>query len=181
MVKPDRIKMTAAKFFDLPETMHLTELIDGCLFVTPAQVPRHQLMLADFFRLLHRLIPNGRLFIAPIDVYLDDVTVVQPDILWMAANSKCSITAKYLQGTPDLIVEIFSPGTAKPDKSDKFKLYERFGVREYWMVDPVGAYLEVWGLTEGQYTQQGVYGAGDKFDSPVLGGKTVELTNIFES
>ncbi|MBC8171610.1 MAG: Uma2 family endonuclease [Anaerolineae bacterium] len=180
MVTPDRVKVTAAEFFELPETMHLTELIEGYLFVTPAQVPRHQLLLADFFRLLHHLRPNGELFFAPLSVYLDDENIPQPDLLWVAADSKCIITDKRLEGPPDLIVEIFSPGTAKRDKSDKFKLYERFGVREYWMVDPVGQYVEVWVWTEGRYVQQGVYGAGDKFESPVLGNKSVDLTGIFE-
>jgi Uma2 family endonuclease len=91
------------------------------------------------------------------------------------------VTDKQLEGPPDLLVEVFSPGTVRKDKREKYHLYERYGVREYWMVDPVGQYVEVCVWKDGKYFHQGVYGADDSFESPVLGGKTVELKGIFSS
>lgn len=174
----ERTRMTAAEFFQLPETTDFTELIDGELIVSPTHIPKHQLAVGAFFTLLHGLIPDGTVLFAPLSVYLDEENIPEPDVMWVAENSQCVITEKRLEGPPDLIVEIFSPETVKRDKQDKFKLYEKHGVREYWMVDPIQQYLEVWMLVDGRYSLLGVYGPDDSFDSPVL-GKSVSLTGVF--
>jgi len=174
-----KTRMTAAEFFQLPETNQPTELIDGELIMSATPVPKHQRLNRRFIILLDDLIPNGELFFAPIGVYFDEENIPEPDIVWVAENSKCVVGDKYLEGPPDLIIEIFSPGTATRDKREKYQLYQRYGVREYWMVDPVGQYVEVCVLKDGKFMQQGVYGPDDSFESPVLGGKTVELKGIF--
>jgi Uma2 family endonuclease len=172
--------MTAAAFFALPESNLPTELLNGALIVSPAPVPKHQRASRKLMNLLDDLAPDGELFNAPIDLYLDDANVVQPDIVWVAGNSRCVITEKRLEGAPELIIEIFSPGTAKADRTAKYKLYERHGIAEYWMVDPYGQYIEVCCLVDGVYVQQGIYGEGDSFASPVLGGQRVDLSQIFD-
>jgi Uma2 family endonuclease len=91
------------------------------------------------------------------------------------------VTEKRLEGPPDLIVEVLSPGTERRDKKDKFELYQRFGVREYWIMHPQEEYIEVWRLENGVLVRQGVYGPDESFVSAVLGGKTVELKGIFVS
>src|SRR5687768_16231992 len=127
----ERTRMTADEFFQLPETMQPTELIDGELIASPTPTPKHQLAVGAFFTLIHGLIPDGVVLFAPLSVYLDEENIPEPDVMWVAENSRCVITEKRLEGPPDLIVEVFSPGTAKRDKRDKFKLYEKHGVREY--------------------------------------------------
>jgi len=174
-----KTRMTAAEFFQLPETNQPTELIDGALIVNPPPIPKHQRLGRLFLFLLDSLIPDGELFFAPIGVYFDEENIPEPDIVWVAENSKCVIGDKYLEGLPDLIVEIFSPSTATRDKREKYQLYQRHGVGEYWMVDPVGQYVEVCVLQDAKFEQQGVYGADDSFESPVLGGKTAALKGIF--
>jgi Uma2 family endonuclease len=174
-----KTRMTADEFFQLPETNQPTELIDGVLIMSPSPVYRHQFSSGRIYALSLTLIPNGVLLYAPMDVHFDEINVAQPDILWIADGSRCVIEDQHLYGPPDLIVEIFSPGTAKPDKKDKYELYQRFGVREYWMVDPVGQYVEVCVWKDGKFEQQGIYGADDSFVSPVLGGKIVVLKGIF--
>lgn len=176
-----KTRMTASEFFQLPETNTPTELIDGELIMSAPPVPLHQRLIRLLLVLLDNLIPNGEVFPSPIAVYFDEDNVPEPDLVWVAENSRCVITEKRLEGPPDLIVEVLSPGTARFDKREKFKLYERFGVREYWIVDPVGNYLEIWTLSENKFIRHGVYGADDSFESPVLGGKTVELKGIFGS
>lgn len=177
----EQTRVTAAEFLELPETTQPTELIEWEIIVRPAPVPKHQRLTGRFYSRLNQLIPNGEVFISPIDLYLDEANVPQPDVVWVSENSRCKITEKRLEVPPELIVEIFSPGTAKRDKSDKYQLYQRHTIPEYWMVDPVGQYVEVCVLTNGRYEQQGVYGPDDSFISPILGDKMVELKGIFSS
>jgi Uma2 family endonuclease len=174
-------RMTASEFFALPETNTPTELIDGELIVAPAPIPKHQGISGETYVVLRELIPNGSLFYAPIDVYLDEINIVQPDILWVAADGQCQITEKRLVGAPDLVVEIFSPGTSRRDRREKYALYERFGVREYWMIDPEEQFIEVYTLQDGRFLRQGVYTPDQTFESRVLGGKTVDVGKIFSA
>lgn len=128
-------RMTAAELSQLPETNQPTELIAGMLIVSPCPVPKHQQISGRFFIKLDDLIPDGEIFFAPIGVYFDEDNIPEPDIVWVAEDSKCVIGDKYLEGAPELIIEIFSPGTLRYDRREKYELYERFGVREYWMAD----------------------------------------------
>jgi len=116
--------------------------------------------------------------LAPSDVYLDKENVVQPDILWVAEGSPSKwIDDKYLRGAPDLTVEIFSLGTVRRDRKDKFLLYEKFGVREYCMVDPEEKFLEIWELRDKLFTLVDVFGTTDTCKSPLLG--EVDMKAIF--
>lgn len=175
----EKFRMTAAEFFELPESNLPVELIEGEVIMSPAPIPKHQRVSRRSVILLDSLIPDGEIFDAPIDVYFDDDNVVQPDIVWVSANSRCVVTEKRLEGPPDLIVEIFSPGTERRDKKAKFDLYQKYGVREYWMMDPEEEYIEVYRHENGFFVRQGVYGPDESFESAVLGGKTVELKAVF--
>ncbi len=171
-------RMTAKAFFELPETNLPTELIDGQLIVSPAPIPDHQNASIELIILLRGLIPNGKLYHAPIDVYFDEANIVQPDILWVAENSLCFIGDKRLEGAPDLVVEILSPSTARRDKNKKFLLYEKHGVREYWLVDSQAQYIEVWRLEDGKFVPKGVFGPDETFVSAVLGDKMIDVGAI---
>jgi Uma2 family endonuclease len=177
----ERTGMTAAEFFQLPDSSQPIELLDGEVIVSPTPIPAHQRYVGNIFLLLRSIVPNGEVFIAPLDVRLDEANVPQSDVMWVAEGSPCVITDKRLEGPPDLVVEVFSPSTAKRDKEDKFALYQRHGVREYWMLDPANRYLEAWTLAEGKFNKLGTFVPGETFDSPVLGRKTVDLTTIFGS
>lgn len=170
--------ITAKEFLALPESNLPTELIHGAIIKSPARTLDHQRLLIRLADLIRRLIPSGEVFIALVDVYLDDENIVQPDILWVAAESKCvSVEGRYLRGAPDLVVEIFSPGSTRRDKKDKFRLYEKHGVREYWMIDPADKWLEAWQLQVGRYSLIDVFGPGDSLASPLLGA--VDMKSVF--
>jgi Uma2 family endonuclease len=179
MVDATRTRMTAQEFFELPETNTPMELIEGELIVSPSPVPVHQRIVGKTYTLVSSLIPNGEVFFAPIDVYFDDNNIPQPDVVWVAAESKCEIGDKRLIGAPDLIVEVFSPGTHLTDKRKKFRLYQKYGVREYWMIDPVEQYIEVWQHDGERFLLLDVFEAGETFASPVLNGQNVEVKAIF--
>ncbi len=171
-------RMTAEKFFQLPETNEPVQLLNGTILVTPPPIPEHQTTVGDIYVLLRQVVPNGRVFLSPIAVYLDEANVPQPDLVWVAEHSQCRITEKRLEGPPDLVVEVLSTGTARCDKTIKFLLYEQFGVREYWLVDPTRKQIEVWCLEGKALVQHGLYAAGESFESPVLSGEIIQITTV---
>jgi Uma2 family endonuclease len=106
--------------------------------------------------------------------------VVQPDVLWIAPDSACvPVNGNHLRGAPDFVAEVLSPGTARRDKKQKFSLYEKYGTREYWLIDPAAQYVEVWALAGGKFERRGVYEPGDTFASILSDDQVVEVTMIF--
>ncbi len=187
---PPGTRMTAAEFLALPETAARIELIDGVVVypfgwegeaaVSPAPDLSHQLVAARVFTLLSRLIPGGTLLFAPVDFRLDDNTVIQPDVLWIAPDSACARReGGGYRGVPDLAVQVLSPATAKHDRVYKFRAYETHGCREYWLADPANVYLEVWTLRGSRFERLGVFAGDDVFESPALGGRSVPVQEIF--
>lgn len=173
------MRMTAAEFLALPETNQPQELLDGEVIVSPAPIPEYQRASRHLEYVIEDLKPNGEVFHAPIDLYLDDDNIPQPDVVWIAENSRCMVGAKYLEGPPELIVEIFSPGTERKDRKQKYNLYQRYAIPEYWMVDPGEQYIEVHVLEQGIYKRLGIFEPGETFVSPVLGDKTVDVNRAF--
>lgn len=172
-------RMTAAAFFELPESLLPVELLDGEVIMSPAPELAHQDIVLAAALLLKNLVCEGNVYVAPVDVHLDEQNVVQPDVLWAGASGACvAVAGKHLRGAPDLIVEVFSPGSISRDKKRKFHLYEQHGVREYWMIDPLERYIEVHRHENGRFVLQGVYEPEDTFESAALGGKPVAAKTI---
>ncbi len=160
------------------------EIIEGQLIMVPAPSSFHQwysrnleILLFDFVRKYEL----GYVFDAPIDVILSEDTVVQPDILFIAKDRREIIRERGIFGAPDLIVEIVSPSSVHHDYHTKQRLYERFGVREYWLVDPGNRAVDVLGLSEGSYTSVSFASEGGQVTSRVLDGLTVTLEAIFQT
>jgi Uma2 family endonuclease len=179
MVDMIRTRMTAEEFLALPETMAIHELLDGEVYMAPPPMVEHQSSSMNIIALLLKLIPGGRLFHAPTGVYFDAENIPEPDVLWLSVENLSKIKGRYIEGAPDLIVEIFSNSTAKRDKEDKFHLYEKYGVREYWMVDPSNQYVEVYALVEGTFAPRGVYAKDDSFTSSLFGDAVIQVAAFF--
>jgi Uma2 family endonuclease len=177
---PARTRMTNAEYFALPETIQPSELIDGVFFLLPGPNADHQDISMNLTLILAGIIPNGRLYAAPTDVVLDEGEIPQPDIFWAPEGGRCVKINKRMYGPPDLVVEILSPSTEARDRKAKYSLYERHGVREYWMVNADERFVEVYALADDTYKRVGVYVAGEdaEFTSPLL-GKPVALAGIF--
>jgi Uma2 family endonuclease len=137
----------------LPEGT-LAELVDGIIHLSPSPLHAHQRLLLRLASGLNRhVIGNGlgEIFIAPLDVYLDEHSnAVQPDIIFIAA-AHASMVHDHVHGVPDLVIEILSPGNRDYDLKKKRDLYEKFGVQEYWIVDPVTTETLGYQLREGKY------------------------------
>lgn len=169
MAEQTKTLMTAAEFLSLPETNLPTELLNGELIQMPSPITEHQRGVRRTARLLEDTVPNGEVFIAPLDTYFDDLNIVQPDVIWVAEGSPCAILDKHLRGAPDLIVEVLSPGTIRRDRKTKFRLYQKYGVREYWIVDLAEKLVEIWQGVEGRFQIVDIYGSDEVIESPLLG------------
>lgn len=168
MTSRDHIQtLTADEFLALPESNLPHELIEGVLYVAPAPDTDHQYIVRNVVIYL-ALLGDGETLLSPIDVKLDENTVLQPDVLWLASDAKSKVTTRYVMGSPDLVVEILSPRTARRDRSEKYDLYEKHGVKEYWIIDIEGRYLEVFNLDGEKFVRTGIFGPEQTFQSPVL-------------
>jgi len=122
----------------LPEGT-LAELINGIIYMSPSPVRQHQRLATHLTSLMNLFVSEnnlGEVYAAPFDVYLDETSnAVQPDILFVATKN-LGIIHQHIHGVPDLVVEILSDGSKEHDTKKKKMLYEKFGVKEYWIVDP---------------------------------------------
>ncbi len=171
--------MTAERFLLLPETNIPTELIDGVVVVSPSPDIRHQELSSNTNDLLKRIIPNGKVYYAPMDVHLDEENVVQPDLFWISKAGQCHpVDGKYFYGPPDLVIEILSPSTSNHDRDTKFSLYEKHGVEEYWIIDRQAEIVRVWSLIDAKFSERGRFGREGSFLSPIL-KRQVDVDEIF--
>lgn len=178
------VKLTYEDYLLFPDDLKRHELIDGEHYVTPAPSTKHQraslnlsVALASFLK------PRklGQVFAAPYDVVLSDIDVVQPDVLLVLSRRADIITEKNIKGAPDLVVEILSENTRKTDEIIKRKLYERFKVREYWVVDPELETVKVYRLQGKKYVRLAELSveSGDTLTTPLLADFRVPLSEIF--
>lgn len=108
----------------------------------------------------------------------DDVdTLVEPDITIVCDPNK--LDAKGCKGAPDMVIEILSPATRKHDRLIKFGLYQRAGVKEYWIVDPESQMVMVHVMEEGQYPSPEVYTSKANVPVSILEDFSVDLTSVF--
>lgn len=180
------LKLTYEDYLYFPEDGRRHELIDGEHYVTAAPNLKHQtavLNISSDLRDFVRPRKLGKVWVAPVDVVLSDNDVVQPDIVFLSRD-RMSLAAEgaNLQGAPDLAVEVLSPATRRTDAVMKRHLYEKFGVREYWLVDPELEKVEVYRLWDGRYRRAAELSAegGDVLKSPLFPGLEIVLAEIFE-
>jgi Uma2 family endonuclease len=166
------------------------ELIDGAAWcMSPAPGRRHQEIAGDLYHFIRTYLEGKtcRVFIAPFDVLLPDrpdqpddevASVVQPDVLVYCDRSK--LTIKGATGAPDLAVEIITPWTHKKDLNEKLFLYERHGVREFWIVDPGNRSILFFSLNANRcFGDPAVLVAPGRLESTILPGLVIDLTTLF--
>jgi Uma2 family endonuclease len=158
------------------------QLVGGELVLTPAPSTYHQIIAFNLGLALGNFVMTrqlGRVLFAPIDVYLAETETYQPDIIFISRERMDIMEPERINGAPDLVVEILSPATAYYDLRKKFKVYERCGVKEYWIVDPGERTVQVFVFKEGRFVlDQEVEGTGE-VASRLLAGFTVTLESIF--
>ena len=174
--------LTAEDLASLPEDGNRYEIIGGQLIVSPSPAYRHQRVSMKLGNALDTYLTStgvGEAVAAPMDVRLSANDVVQPDLLVVLNERSDLIQNRGVFGAPDLVIEIVSPSSIETDFLRKSKLYERFGVREYWIVNPESETVSVQTLDGDRYVIAGEFGRNDTLKSAVLDGFTLELASVF--
>ena len=146
LLRGERGPYTIEDYLALPEDGPRFQLLRGWLVREPSPLEVHQRVLGNLYVLLRRWVDArqlGSVYLAPFDTALSRYDVVQPDLLFVAAEHRARITRRRVEGAPDLVVEILSPSTGKRDRTVKLELYAEAGVREAWLVDPDGQAVDV--------------------------------------
>jgi len=159
------------------------QLIDGDLISSPSPTLEHQIISGKIFLLISHYIDKNNLsgicLFAPLDVRLDEVNIFQPDLLYISEERKSELMQDRISGAPDLIVEILSPSTAYYDLKQKKDSYERCGVKEYLIIDPIGKDAEVYSLTNEQFELKQKEKQNGTIHLSTLSGLQIELQKLF--
>lgn len=167
----------AADYMALPEGERV-ELIQGRFVVSPAPLPLHQLvilLLGEVFLDVARR-SGGVALISPIDVKFSDDTILQPDVVYVSKIRR-QIIKKRVEGAPDLVIEVLSKGTDRRDRVEKLNLYARYGVPEYWIVDPQAQLIEFLINENGRFVVQSP--ANDRYQLPRFPEVEIQLANFW--
>ena len=184
------VRLTYRDILALPDDLLRHELIDGEHIVSPAPSIRHQRILRNLtVALAHYLAahPLGEVLFAPLDVLFSEHDMVEPDLIYISEDRKRrQLNEQRLVGPPDLAVEVLSPSTRRLDETRKLRLYERFGVSEYWLIDPDEETLRIHRLVKERLVLAILLtraAAGDDardLSTPLLPGLAIPLGAIFE-
>ena len=178
---PKKKKYTYEDYAKLPEGAPY-QLIGGELIITPAPTPYHQRISRKIeFLLIEYVEKNelGEVFDAPIDVYFEETETYQPDIIFISKERLNIIGETKIKGAPDLIIEILSPATAYYDLGRKYEVYEKNGVKEYWIVHPERKSIEIYQNQEGQFKLIQIAKEKDTVNSSLFKDFELNLEKIF--
>jgi Uma2 family endonuclease len=152
------------------------ELYDGEVHELPSPFPLHQIVSGKLYVALADYVREhgGIVLYAPLDIVLTECDVVQPDLVLFTRERQHLVDPrKVTRVQPDLAIEIRSPGTAGNDRGRKMALLARHGTREFWLVDPEAATIEVYTLSGDQFVLAEVAGGSAPVRSPLLPGLSV--------
>jgi Uma2 family endonuclease len=178
-------KLTYADFLRFPDDGQRHELIDGVHVVTPSPATVHQrivMRLAVELSACLNASGLGEVFAAPFDVVLSEHDVVEPDLLVVLRQQQGILTDQHVRGAPALVIEVLSPGTRRRDEGAKRRAYDRFGVQEYWLVNPAARVVSVLRRSPGgqlALEQALSADAGAKLTSPLLPDLIIDLVRLF--
>ena len=180
---PEQGKWTYDDWARLPDDGTRYEVIDGELYMTPPPSVSHQSASIRLTTAIATYVDAkglGFVFAAPIGVRLPHQPVpLEPDIVFISSARKAIIGKEYIEGVPDLVVEILSPSNWMYDRQEKFRLYQTSGVPEYWIVDYRAKTVEAFVLENGEFALIGKWGVGETASSRGLSGFQIAVADIF--
>jgi len=188
MNQPLSGNVSYADYLQLPEHERL-EVLDGQVIgMTPSPTVKHQQVQRELLTELTIYLRGKEcaVFGSPIDVCLfahrntpdDEIQDwLHPDLVVVCDKDK--ITTRNIVGAPDLVIEILSPSTARNDRVTKFHRYEKAGVKEYWIVDPLNEYIEVYERQESRFQLAKLYTKEDMLQTSLFEGLKIDLTVVF--
>ncbi len=172
----------AADYWQLEEGAPY-ELLRGRLIMSPSPTSLHQIIVGELYGMLRHAADTseGLTIPSPMDVVFSDDTILQPDLLYIAKDRR-HIVKDRVEGPPDLVVEILSPATGRRDKTEKLDLYAKYGVAEYWIIDPatqVFEFLLLDDLTSGSGSYVIQQQPDDHYRSPRLPEIAINLATFW--
>jgi len=175
------LKYTHSDLLEMPDDGKRREIVDGEVYVAPSPLSSHQRILGNlayaFWKFLEAH-PLGELLVSPMDVILSAHDVLAPDLLFIS-NEHRDYVQDWVRGAPDLVIEILSPASKVRDRGIKSKAYARYGVREYWIVDPTAEVIEVYRLTERGFELAAKRAKDAVVETPLLPGFCLLVDSIF--
>lgn len=176
--KSDPIIKETQGIYDRPERFEIIGGVRYDFLFSPKVI--HQEILGNYhFAFQNACSQEGKTYLAPLDVHFDEDNIVQPDVIYIKRENLGIIRDGFVFGVPDLLVEILSKSTGRRDKTIKKELYEKYGVKEYWLTDPTYRIVEQFVLAEGKYFLAATLTEGDQLISLTVPCLSVALANIF--
>jgi Uma2 family endonuclease len=180
------VKLSCQELIALPGDLLRHELIDGEHIVSQSPNVQHQRALRKLgfeLELFLRRHARGEIFFAPFDILLSAHDLVEPDLFYVSnQRRRQQLTAKRLVGPPDLVAEVVSASTRALDETRKLRLYERFAVSEYWLIDPEREAVRIYQLVEKRFVLSTLLTRQDAapgLSTPLLPGLSIQLAAIF--
>jgi len=177
------VKYTYQDLLSTPEDNRRYEIFEGELIMSPAPNRAHQKAHANLFRIFSQHVHKhslGEVYSAPFDVYFDEETVVEPDILFISKQRLHIVDESKVNGAPDLVVEIISPSSDTRDRGFKFKLYAEKGVKEYWLPNPDEATFEIYVLGKNGFELAGKFTGEQKTKSSLFPGLEFSVSELWK-
>ena len=176
-------KLTVRDFMARPEE-HGVQLIDGALVMEPPPSLYHQDIVRNLVVLLNSHVTKrrlGKIYCAPVGVFLSEHDVFEPDVLFVSAESHAVLRPDGVHGGPDLVVEVLSPSTARIDAGRKRELYFRHGVKEMWLVDPKRRQIQRFEFARDAALPVETIEETETFSSSLFPGLVISAEEIFRS
>lgn len=188
--QPPRYKTGSAKRFTYRDYLEIPdepgyrfEILDGILVKEPSPNVIHQRVSRRLQRILEDYFaeadPQGEVFNAPLDVTFQDVSVVQPDIIYVSGLQQSIVKDTRIDGPPALMVEVLSPSNSRKDRLQKLQIYQKAGVQHYWIVNPQENTLECFTLQNGLYALAAAGMDHDLVEPPGFPGLSVALKSLW--
>jgi len=181
--KPTK-KLTYQDYLEIPEEPgYRFEILDGMLIKEPSPSVIHQRasrklqrILEDYFE---KVDPEGEVFDAPLDVTPLEFNVVQPDLFYVSGEQQLIVKEARIDGSPVLVVEIMSPSSARKDRLQKMRIYQKAEVKHYWLVDPQQKTLECFALHDGLYALVASGMEEETVEHPDFPGLSIPLKSLW--
>lgn len=183
---PQQGEWTYDDYARLPDDGRRYEVIGGNLHMGPAPRPIHQELIYKVLGHIGQFVEQrqlGKIYFAPIDVILPNLaSPVQPDILFISQQQLDTVKENYIEGVPDLIIEVLSPTNPQYDRRTKYDLYAEAGVGEYWIVDPDACIIDIYTLHDNNiYVPFGHFERGGMIQSGLFPDLRIPLDELCHS
>jgi Uma2 family endonuclease len=170
------LRMDADEYLSLQDDGFRYELIDGVVVMSPSPTPEHQDIRGEIEYQLRDFIEEHQsgLVLSEVDLRLSPNLVYRPDLIFL--KGRYDEALQLVDFPPDMVLEVLSPSSAAMDQRTKLADYERFGIAEYWIVDPYSASMKFLRLLRGRYIE--VQPTGERYVGEAVPGFTLDLTRL---